>query len=223
MISEEIKKRQDPRYITESDRKLFEAIKERWADELTINYIIAAFYISVMALVVIYYAWFGIENDQILSTDATTWGVFGDFFGGVLNPIVAIVTLTWVVKAVNLQKQELKSTSDALKDSASAQLQTAELQRKGAIITAITGELHSVQSDIDHIRSRMLGLISLEWENPRAYSVYKHQIEHMDPQLSELVAKRESLLEVMHRLTRGKHAKKENAAEKSESIFSNPS
>ena len=61
-----------------------------------------------------------------LSESREHWGQFGDYVGGILNPIVAIGALAGIWYAVLLQKRELRETKDALHDQA----KTANQQRR---------------------------------------------------------------------------------------------
>ncbi|WP_336931187.1 putative phage abortive infection protein [Acinetobacter tandoii] len=49
-----------------------------------------------------------------VSIENGDWGTFGDFVGGILNPIIAAFALYWLITSVNLQIQELKKTNEAL-------------------------------------------------------------------------------------------------------------
>jgi Putative phage abortive infection protein len=53
------------------------------------------------------------------------WGAFGDYFGGLLNPIISACTLIVAVAVWKLQKTELNKTQQALEK----QLETADKQR----------------------------------------------------------------------------------------------
>lgn len=48
------------------------------------------------------------------STDPETWGQFGDYVGGVLNPLVATLALIAIVISIRIQKIELEETRAAL-------------------------------------------------------------------------------------------------------------
>lgn len=68
-----------------------------------------------------------------ITTNPSYWGAFGDFIGGVLNPIFAIFTLIGLVLTIRLQmeilevqKKELVATREELKKSAEA----LEIQNK---------------------------------------------------------------------------------------------
>lgn len=59
--------------------------------------------------------------DMQIAKDLSLWGAFGDYFGGILNPIVALTALWWLIQSVRMQKQELQDTRRALEDSALTQ------------------------------------------------------------------------------------------------------
>ncbi len=53
---------------------------------------------------------------QNLSADAGNWGVFGDYVGGILNPVIAAFAFYLIAKTYELQKRELKLSTDAIND-----------------------------------------------------------------------------------------------------------
>lgn len=87
----------------------------------------------VAALVLIaYFAWFGILKQGSASTDPTTWGLFGDFVGGIMNPIVALCALYWLTRSIEIQWRELSAAQQELASTRmliAEQVKTAEKQR----------------------------------------------------------------------------------------------
>lgn len=63
--------------------------------------------------------------DKTLPQSAQSWGTFGDFIGGILNPIFALFAFYWLTYSVRLQIKELKDTRAELKKAANAQVETA--------------------------------------------------------------------------------------------------
>ncbi len=59
------------------------------------------------------------------STDRSRWGEFGDFFGGMMNPLISLLILRVAVRVWVLQERELAKTTEALNQ----QTATNELQR----------------------------------------------------------------------------------------------
>ena len=62
-----------------------------------------------------YFVWFGIINqlDAARLTPAA-WGEFGDFVGGIANPLVALFALYWLTESIKVQRQELADTRSIL-------------------------------------------------------------------------------------------------------------
>ncbi len=79
-----------------------------------------------LCLLVIYIVNFhgGVSDDQ------GVWGAFGDFMGGVMNPIIGLYTLYILVQAYRTQRQELKETTEALQKTEAENRRTADAQEK---------------------------------------------------------------------------------------------
>ncbi|WP_162989552.1 hypothetical protein [Comamonas sp. lk] len=104
--------------------------------------------IYVVLNILIYFGWFKIINNFNLALSADVWGQAGDFFGGILNPVVALAAFFWLTKGVRLQKEELAATRLALDESAKSQ----KLQEKHAAISvridALTGLINSILTEV---------------------------------------------------------------------------
>lgn len=97
-----------------------------------------------------YLVYFGLILGQNPATDADKWGTFGDFVGGLLNPIVAFAAFFWLTESVKLQKQELAATRAELKVAAEAQQQLVENARVTVQISALTALLQDVSNEYQH-------------------------------------------------------------------------
>ncbi len=71
----------------------------------------------------LYFVWF---SSAKVSHDSGDWGTLGDYFGGLMNPVISFATLLIAYAVWQLQREELKATKKALKDQAN----TAEQQRQ---------------------------------------------------------------------------------------------
>ena len=69
-------------------------------------------------------------------------GQIGDFVGGLLNPVIALLALIWVRRGVQSQERELLDSKEALRLS-------AEAQRKQVRIAAITALLVNVSDELE--------------------------------------------------------------------------
>lgn len=70
-----------------------------------------------------YIVWF---SSAKVSHDSGDWGTLGDYFGGLMNPVISFATLMVAYAVWKQQRQELRETKEALKEQA----KTAELQRQ---------------------------------------------------------------------------------------------
>jgi len=81
-----------------------------------------------------YVGWFVLSQGQALSVKSGDWGAFGDFVGGLLNPLIAYSAFYWLTVSVVVQKSELAATKKALVDSSvSQEKQVKEAYRSSAI------------------------------------------------------------------------------------------
>lgn len=77
-----------------------------------------------IAVYSIFICWFGVN----LPPDSASWGQFGDYVGGVLNPIFGLLTLFAVLAALHVQSEELTEARAALTtQSDRAEVQSFEL------------------------------------------------------------------------------------------------
>lgn len=115
--------------------------------------------VAMLASVAGYFIWFFVVKSQPLSSDSAQWGQFGDFVGGLLNPLVAYSAFYWLTNSVLLQKEELRDTREALEASASAQNRHALTAEQALRISAHTALLNSVSSEIQSLRQEGISLI----------------------------------------------------------------
>lgn len=99
-----------------------------------------------------YLVYFGLILGQNAATDADKWGQFGDFVGGLLNPIVAFAAFFWLTESVKLQKLELAATRAELKVAADAQQQLVENARVTVQISALTALLQETSNEYQQAR-----------------------------------------------------------------------
>ena len=83
----------------------------------------------IVSILLFYFLWF-FSNDYRIGSDTAAWGAFGDYVGGILNPLVALLAFYWLTQSVLIQKTELAETKKALKDSSDAQQEQVITQEK---------------------------------------------------------------------------------------------
>lgn len=113
------------------------------------------------------YFWFYVKH---LPPDPTAtdrlgigdWGAFGDFMGGLMNPIVAFAALYWLTQSVKLQKTELAETRKALEGSEQAQkaqadhsAQNLRIASRAALVSALQSQIDARQTEIAELGLRI--------------------------------------------------------------------
>lgn len=76
------------------------------------------------------------DKQAFVAADPQYWGQFGDFVGGILNPVIAFGALFMLTISVLIQKTELAETREQLTESKKAQEEQARMQLLSATIAA---------------------------------------------------------------------------------------
>lgn len=114
----------------------------------------AAYWVGAFALVVVfaYFNKFKYMLDFPLSDNQEHWGQFGDYVGGVLNPVCAYMAFIWLVRSYALQKTELAETRKSLEESQKAQQEQARLALISTQTQALSIRLTAVGSVLSALR-----------------------------------------------------------------------
>lgn len=78
-------------------------------------FILAA--VAIFATACIFYFYFSLNLKFVISKDPEDWAKFGDYYGGVLNPILSFLTIYLLIKSTDLQMQANDSLKDELKEN----------------------------------------------------------------------------------------------------------
>ncbi|TGM05983.1 hypothetical protein EHQ76_06870 [Leptospira barantonii] len=68
--------------------------------------IISAIFIYA-SLTIIYYIWFSLKLKQPLSSESSSWGQFGDFVGGIANPLFSLFALLALIRTLEISREGL--------------------------------------------------------------------------------------------------------------------
>jgi len=151
--------------------------------------------VAVLAIgTAMYVYWMHFKSDPTKFADPGSWGQLGDFFGGVLNPLLAFGAFYWVATSVKLQKEELSETRKALLDSQRAQQHQADTTLLAARIETLNVKLSRLGSKLEHLRQRESHLHNHIGVHG-AYSLYYNE-EGMETSASD----------VMHAIRRDIHS-----------------
>lgn len=69
-------------------------------------------------------------QDTPISKDSGTWGTFGDFIGGTLNPILAFLSFIALLCTIQLQSKELKASREELEMTRDELARSADAQKE---------------------------------------------------------------------------------------------
>ncbi|HCS65915.1 MAG TPA: hypothetical protein DIW64_18635 [Cellvibrio sp.] len=134
-----------------------------------------------------YFIWFfGIKGYE-LSSSPEVWAQFGDYAGGILNPIVALLAFYWLTVSIRYQLKELKDSRAALRDSASSQAKLVEAQNLTARIHALSAMLQTANANISTLNSKhMFAFQQLTSEgSPPKRKIIQNSIDALLKELDE--------------------------------------
>lgn len=158
---------------------------------------------------IIYMLWFVVKNDQQLSTDAGLWGTFGDFVGGLINPLIAYFAFYWLTQSVLIQKTELSETKDALIAAQLAQQEQASTALKAAALQSLSIRLNAINQEISFEQDILKFIISEAQRNGQQYTVMLPDgnqekplkaIPEIQNRLNELARKQNELIKSVEQL-----------------------
>ncbi|WP_154885414.1 putative phage abortive infection protein [Neisseria sicca] len=93
---------------------------------------------AVAAFLIILGLYISYFKNLSITNDSATWGTFGDYLGGTLNPIISFLALIGLLYTIHQQAQEMQATRKELK-------QAAEQQRKQVKQQSRQSEIFNLQ------------------------------------------------------------------------------
>lgn len=70
----------------------------------------------VVFIAAVVFSFYIFQFHEKLSPENSDWGTFGDYIGGILNPLIASFAFYWIIQTYNLQKFELSDTRKILEN-----------------------------------------------------------------------------------------------------------
>ena len=93
-----------------------------------------------------------------VTENPAAWGTFGDFIGGLMNPLVSVLTLFVAISVWKLQKAELElirnemaQTKEAMENQATTAEQQRREQRFFDFLAIYRSTVESIEFEISHI------------------------------------------------------------------------
>jgi len=97
-----------------------------------------------------------------ISQETGNWGTFGDYIGGILNPLISFTALLYLIKAYRSQKQELEGTKDVLQKTeqhnssiSSTQISQTELMRESQSIQQISLKIDVLYKKVNYLQEEL--------------------------------------------------------------------
>lgn len=118
---------------------------------ISLSWLISIGVVGLVVSALVLFLYFSTFNGQ-LSHNQNTWGLFGDFIGGALNPILAFLGLIALLITIRLQSKELVNAAQELQKSTEAlQDQSKSLKKQNLESTFFQLlKLHNdIVSDLD--------------------------------------------------------------------------
>jgi hypothetical protein len=136
--------------------------KEPFTDVRPVFAIGAAMVVTLFAWVVVlfFYRW---TFDGNFSTKHDEWGQFGDYVGGLLNPLLGTLTLFGVLYTVRLQREVLKVSRDQLAEAARTERNQRLLNEQQGFET---GFFQLLDAANQHARRSFVRLAPKDFEPP---------------------------------------------------------
>lgn len=142
----------------------------------------------IFLIVVVILAYLAIATNQFsISESLEKWGTFGDFFGGILNPIFGLFAFYWLTYSVRLQIKELKETRKELKKAAKAQEESAKHQKSIADL-----EQQNVKTQKEILELQEKTLFSQQFSNESKKK--QNEIQNFESLFFELLKSKNNML-----------------------------
>lgn len=152
----------------EKDLKRRKSWRKRWFD-LTDRFFWVRFIALIAGLLLLAYFvnFFVFHHQHFPSGDSGDWGTLGDFFGGILNPIVGIMGLVFLAntlkqnqdalrmsqEALHLNQEELKLSRVELAEARKAQQYLAETEKENLRIRVLLMKADNIYNNISEASS----------------------------------------------------------------------
>lgn len=115
-----------------------------------LNHLIKVVPITAGCAIAILIAIYFIPRQELnLDLDAGVWGAVGDFFGGILNPILSFLTIILLVSSLKYQNLELRASTKALEDTKNIHSDNLLTQQRNILIPIAIERFEKSQNEIN--------------------------------------------------------------------------
>lgn len=129
-----------------------------------------ALVLAIFIFFLLMYCWTVLAGKINFQEDtAAKFGQFGDFIGGMLNPVVAFAALYWLTRSILLQKQELTETRRALDITAQEQTKQTQFALAGMRLQGLNAMISSILTEVQVQRGQIEFLVG-QIRTPNTYT-----------------------------------------------------
>jgi len=89
------------------------------------------------------------------SQNPSDWGTIGDYFGGILNPLVSAMALFFLIKAYITQKEELRETRRVLEETEKSNKKLSDSQEKLVAIQYLMSIINCDYQKIEYLHKEL--------------------------------------------------------------------
>ncbi len=109
-----------------------------------------------------------------VSSSPADWGALGDYFGGVLNPLISIFTMFFLIKTYQTQRKELEESEILNREQMKIQVLQAKISSSYELIAVYR---HELDRAVDSWQNHLL-FISLEGDeiSPGRNKEYRNKV-----------------------------------------------
>lgn len=105
--------------------------------------------ISVLSAIYFYNSTF---NWLSPSPNRGEWGAMGDYFGGLINPLLSFFTIVLLLLSIKIQVRELKATTQELKETKEVHQESVMAQDRNLMFAPLTKRIDQVIEEIEALK-----------------------------------------------------------------------
>jgi hypothetical protein len=131
--------------------------KQPYIQRGALQLILFVFLVSLFAYVA-NFSWPFKEVKGVLSGSTGTWGEFGDYLGGVVNPMVGVITIWLLTVSLKQSQQEMALTRKALQYAEASQKATEAALREQIEVTQQARDVNNAVALFELLDAKFIGL-----------------------------------------------------------------
>ena len=157
--------------------------------------------VAVLLLLIVASAYF-MKFGSFGPGDQATWGQFGDYMGGTLNPLLAFLSLIALLFTVSLQTRQVQMTAEQLQNS-KLELEATRKQLDASLQEQrVAGKAMRRQAEYSAAGARLAGLrASLEIVNDEIAEIRDYPDDDNATSMTEALDRRARLVDTIASIT----------------------